>query len=228
MRRFETTVESLLEYIAENDMQLGAALAPERELAAAIGVSRNVLRQAFSILEERGLIYTKQGSGRYLREVPEAALGASSGRSVEQLEVASIADILEVRALLDVEAATLACQRRTLEEAHHLQELAGKLDTWADNLRFHCAIAAATHNFMLERLVREQGTVLGELNQREYYDDDHRRILANEHRQIADAVMSRDESQARVLARRHVTHTRRAIIGTKSHPEPESETMSQA
>ena len=40
----------------------------ERELMEQLGVSRNVLREAFHILEQRGIITSRQGKGRFLRE----------------------------------------------------------------------------------------------------------------------------------------------------------------
>lgn len=64
-RRYERVVDSLLELIESRGLGPGDAMPTERELADLFGVSRNVLRQAFSVLEERGLLSTLQGSGRY-------------------------------------------------------------------------------------------------------------------------------------------------------------------
>lgn len=219
-RKYEGAVERILEYIAKANVRPGQALPPERDFATAIGVSRNVIRQSFSILEERGLIVTRQGSGRYLREVPDRLSAASL--SSNDLEVASIADILETRSLLEVEVAELACERRTLEEAQELRRIAPQLDTWSDNLRFHVAVAAAAHNFMIVRIVRELADLLGDLHQRDYYDspDDRRRMLAAEHVQIAEAIMARDVLAARSLVFEHLQHTRGAVFGTKRAPEP--------
>ena len=47
----------------------------ERELMEQLGVSRNVLREAFHILEQRGIITSQQGKGRFLREIPISQLG---------------------------------------------------------------------------------------------------------------------------------------------------------
>jgi GntR family transcriptional regulator, transcriptional repressor for pyruvate dehydrogenase complex len=218
-RKYEGAVDRVLEYIATTNMRPGQALPPERDFATVIGVSRNVLRQGFSILEERGLIVTRQGSGRYLREVPDRPRATSM--SSTDLEVASIADILEARSLLEVEVAELSCQRRTLAEAQYLRRIAPQLDTWSDNLRFHVAVAASAHNFMLERIVRELASLLGDLHQRDYYDspDDRRRMLAAEHVEIAEAIMARDVLSARKLVLEHLQHTRTAVFATNNPPE---------
>src|SRR4051794_34990140 len=66
-RRYERVVEQILELVESEGLDQGQALPTERELAERFGVSRNVLRQAFGVLEERGLLRSIRGSGRYLR-----------------------------------------------------------------------------------------------------------------------------------------------------------------
>src|ERR1700712_5888528 len=133
-RRFETVVNSILELIEARGLGPGDTLPTERELSEVFGVSRSVLRQAFGILEDRGLINTLRGSGRYLRNTVESD-AVIEGRS--RLEVASIADVLEARMLLESQIVRLACDRRTSEEAQRLTRVAGQLRGWEDNVDFH-------------------------------------------------------------------------------------------
>jgi GntR family transcriptional regulator, transcriptional repressor for pyruvate dehydrogenase complex len=182
----------------------------ERELAELFGVSRNVLRQAFGILEERGLLSTLRGSGRYLREA-RTIHDEQGGRA--QVEIASIADVLEARTLLEVQIAALACERRTNEEAQHLVALSRQLTGWEDNVAFHCAIAACTHNFMLERMVRQQVDLASELHQRDYYDDpDQLERMRLEHQTIATAITARDASAAKEIVRHHLSRTSTLLL----------------
>ena len=208
-RRYETVVEQILQLVEGERLDQGQALPTERELAERFGVSRNVIRQAFGVLEERGLLRSVRGSGRYLRDIGAAtALGPRAAA-----ELASITDLLEARALIEVQVAELACQRRTLTQAEEILQLAGQLNDWEDNLAFHCAIAAATHNFVLERLVREQAELAGELHQREHYaDPEELRRMRAEHVAIAHAIMGRDVDQAGALQREHLYRTRRIVL----------------
>lgn len=223
-RLHETVVDSVLAYIRHHDLQPGQALPTERELARAMKVSRNVLRQGFSVLEERGLIVTRQGAGRFLRDAPAAT---SEPLVADSLEVASIADVLEARIMIEVEVVALACQRRTRAEADELMRLARKLGTWTHNIQFHTAIAAATHNFMLERIVREQAQVLGDLRQREHYrTPESQEVALREHTEIAGAVMSRDEDLARRLMQRHLRATHQAIFGSDG-TKPSGKSLAQ-
>lgn len=211
LRRFETLVDELLDFVEQRGLRPGDALPRERELAEHFRVSRNVLRQAFGILEERGLLRSVRGSGRYLRQTADVDV---THNPRDRVEIASIADVLEARALLEVAVAGLACERRTAEEATDLVAHADRLDVWDDNLIFHCAIAAATHNFMLERLVRRQAQLAGELQQRKHYDDpEELDRMRSEHRAIAAAISARDSELAQTLMRSHLRRTRRLLIG---------------
>lgn len=206
-RLHDTVVDALLQYVENASLKPGEALPPEREFAQTLGVSRNLLRQGFSVLEERGLIVTRQGAGRFLRDTSQPFIGPI--KPAQQLELASIADILEARTLIEVEVIGLACQRRTRDEATELISLAGQLTSWEHNARFHQAIAAATHNFMLERVSLGLAEILGDLHQRDYYNSPD---AAREHMDIALAVMHRDEREARELMRQHLTATKQAIL----------------
>lgn len=207
-RVHEAIVERLLAYIASERLRAGAALPPERKLAESFGASRSSVRAALGVLEQRGLVTAKRGSGHFVRDVG----GAHHGVAPDDLEVASIADVLEVRIFLEQYVAKLACQRRTREEAARLTDLASSLGGWEDNLAFHTAMAAATHNFMLEQLVRQQMELLGQLHQRDHYaGDDQAELFRAEHREIAAAITARDDENAVRLVRNHLGHTRHSL-----------------
>jgi DNA-binding GntR family transcriptional regulator len=57
--------EELAERIESGDIQAGARIATERELADGMGVSRMTVRAALGRLEQRGLINRRQGSGTF-------------------------------------------------------------------------------------------------------------------------------------------------------------------
>jgi GntR family transcriptional regulator, transcriptional repressor for pyruvate dehydrogenase complex len=213
----DRVVARILGLTRELGLEPGQALPTERELAAKFDVSRNVIRQSFDILEERGLIASRRGSGRYLRTVDQDDRSAQS--SPDSLEIASIADILETRSILEEHTVALASQRRTSAELRELARLGAQLETWEDNLNFHVALAAATHNFMLERLVRQQVELSGQLHQREKYDDasELARMRA-EHETIVQAVGSRDADLARRLMHDHLRGTRQTVVGERNEP----------
>ncbi len=69
-------VDTMLERIEQGELTPGDRLAPERALAGDFGVNRRTIRQALEVLERRGLIERRQGSGTFISE-PRMERGAS-------------------------------------------------------------------------------------------------------------------------------------------------------
>lgn len=81
----------LAEAVAEGRLRAGERLAPERELAGSLGVSRMTLRHALSSLERRGLIVRRVGrdGGTFVAE-PKLELTGLAGLS-DQLRALGLA-----------------------------------------------------------------------------------------------------------------------------------------
>jgi DNA-binding GntR family transcriptional regulator len=58
----------LRDRIRSGVLAVGAMLPSETDLRRRHGASRNTVRQAFTLLEREGLIITKQGKGRFVRD----------------------------------------------------------------------------------------------------------------------------------------------------------------
>ena len=59
--------EQILDLIYKGQLKPGQKLLPERELAEALNVSRNSVREAINKLVERNLIENRQGMGTFVR-----------------------------------------------------------------------------------------------------------------------------------------------------------------
>jgi DNA-binding FadR family transcriptional regulator len=210
-RLYEDVVGQVLELISAGELQPGSRLPTERDLAEQVGVSRNVLREAFRVLEERGIILSRAGDGRYVRTL-DPSRPDPTGDAIGQIEVATILDILESREILETSVAMLGCARITPQEVAPLRAAASRNSSWDDNLAFHTTLASVTHNFILERLVRQQIELLRDVHQREHYIRGRRsHDLLEEHREIAEAVIARDAARAQSLMRSHLRHTRESV-----------------
>ncbi|MEL7151646.1 MAG: GntR family transcriptional regulator [Pseudomonadota bacterium] len=90
--------ETLIRDISAGRLRDGERLAPEREMAARMGIAVGTLRKALSELEGRGLVERIQGSGNYVRHRPEAS-GLYAFFRLERLEGGGLptADLLDVR-----------------------------------------------------------------------------------------------------------------------------------
>ena len=69
-------VDTLLERIEQGELAPGDRVGAERSLAKQFGVNRRTIRQALEVLERRGLVERRQGSGTFISE-PRIERGAA-------------------------------------------------------------------------------------------------------------------------------------------------------
>ena len=80
MKKYEQAAAWMEEKIITENMQSGDRMPGEMEMAAALGFSRQTIRQAVGVLERRGLLTSRQGSGIYVTsgDILETVQGRSS------------------------------------------------------------------------------------------------------------------------------------------------------
>ena len=123
---YQEVVNALYQIIDTSNLKPGDQMPAERELMEQLGVSRNVLREAFHILEQRGIITSQQGKGRFLREIPISQLGEDKQEEMSKnLERYSLYEAYEVRQVLETKAMDLIVRNATdsdldeIETAYH-------------------------------------------------------------------------------------------------------------
>ena len=154
-RGFETVQSRVRGFAREAGLAPGDRLPPERQLAQALGVSRNSLREALMALRVAGLIDIQHGSGAYLlRAVDDVVPPIAADLRTQDPLLPSVG---EVRNALEALAARLAAIRRgdsDLEEMvaairqMHEDILAGDSGIAGDR-RFHRAVLTAASNPVL-------------------------------------------------------------------------------
>ena len=143
--------ERLAQVIAERHCSSpGLALPSERRLAAELGASRAMVREALAILRAQGRI---TGGGGHPAVVADALLEPVQPEAVED------AALLEARCVLEGEIAALAAARAGLEGHARLREalrlLWGTeepLSAWRAEAALHRELLSAAGNPALERL----------------------------------------------------------------------------
>lgn len=209
---------SLSQAILRGDVAPGARLPSEEALAAHFGVSRPVVRQALQKLRAQALVASLRGSGSYVQAPPVARArgGVPSG-----VDIRHILHGVELRLVVEPEAAALAALRRSPADLERLQACvdgfaratAAGESTHAHDFGFHEGIARATAN---PRLLQ----VLQALE----YDVDHAvkvwrhlgrlkpamRMLdaVDEHRAILRCIREQDAEGARRAMRSHLEKAR--------------------
>ncbi|MCL2584450.1 MAG: FCD domain-containing protein [Streptosporangiales bacterium] len=197
----------------------GEQLPPEQEFAQQLGVAPMTLREAISVLRERGLVETRRGrhGGTFVRrsldppDEPDTerlrAMTAGALRDIadEQLAITGVA------ARLAAERATPRSVRRILAHVDQLAAAATRGARVTADSRFHIEVAIATRS---ERLVRRevllQSETAGMLWLPHLAASDVAAI-GREHHEIAAAVAAEDAEGAQEAAERHVRSNLRRL-----------------
>jgi GntR family transcriptional repressor for pyruvate dehydrogenase complex len=114
--------DSIYSYIKVNRLQPGDKLPSERDMSNMLQTSRNSVREALRILEDRGLIYVKTGRGVFIKD----PYGENSTLSI-RLDECSIADIQELQNTLEHQAVLNAINRATIDQKQELISIASEM-----------------------------------------------------------------------------------------------------
>ncbi|MFB4314634.1 FadR/GntR family transcriptional regulator [Actinomadura sp. 21ATH] len=161
----EQAARNLRDRIAAGEWPVGSRLPGETTLAAELGVGRSTVREAIRALAGAGLLRTRQGAGVFVVATEPA------GEWAARLRRASVADVYEIRMMIEVRAAELAAARRTdadlaaLDVALAARDAAigGPVEPFVDaDIAVHRAVVAAARNPLLTDLFAEFLPVLRE------------------------------------------------------------------
>jgi GntR family transcriptional repressor for pyruvate dehydrogenase complex len=216
-----TTIE---QRILEGTLKPGDRLPSERELAVELGVSRPSLREAIQKLVARGLLNTRERGGTHVTDRLDAHFTDPWGQMLSGHPDLH-RDMLEFRQMLEGQAAYWAADRctdvdiRLLDEAHAALQaqydgtsLDGSIDA---DLRFHQAIAEASHNMLISHLNASLMKVIhGHIasNHEALHTKPHRwDQLRLQHREIWLAIREHRPDDAARAARTHIEFVRQCM-----------------
>nr|WP_312887060.1 FadR/GntR family transcriptional regulator [Actinocrinis puniceicyclus] len=162
---YELVAEQILELIAQSQLRPGDRMPTENELAARLGTSRTVVREAVKILSAIGRVRAQKGRGLYVAD-DEGMLGSSRwGGFFLPTDLDHVYMLFEFRRVQETAASRLAATRATPAELRAIEAAAelcreghvtgqvALFDRGDDD--FHLGIAAASHNPFLVTAVRE-------------------------------------------------------------------------
>ncbi len=209
--------------IARGEIKPGDKLPSEHALIDAYGVSRTVVREAISSLKAKGMIATRHGVGAFvLQATPSVTLSIKhAGLSV----LGDIMNVLELRIALEVEAAGLAAQRRTLA---HLEAMRSLLDQMAHSTQqgedgiaqdrgFHLELLHAAGNPHFSALLEPLGELAIPRASLDLFAQDgvartiYLQCIGLEHENIYRAIHDQDIKAARTAMRQHLSNSRERL-----------------
>jgi len=209
----ELAYDRLLDMLLSGQLRSGSPL-QERRLAEALKISRTPVREALRQLETEGLVMRQMGR---LMTVP-------------QISTQDYIEILNVRKLLEVEAAGLAAGKISKSAAEEMRKAVWDLMEeedpsparhWQVDDLVHFTIAEAANNKLLTMMIRDLRRRTHVFNTRRI--PSRRRPGALEHLALIDALAAGDADKSRRLMAEHLDNVKSAIIA-QVHPTPSRET----
>jgi len=225
VRLYESVTEQIIQLIKSNELKPGDKLPPERELADKFSISRASLREAFRVLESRGLIKSTPGGGRFIREINKDTL-IDTENVILNLEKSSLLELLEAREIFEVKIVELAVERATIEDVREIEANFYKMCRGVEkedvdtedaektelDTEFHLAIARASRNFVFINIMRLHFELLKNIRNKTWQIPGRQEDNQKEHLAIFRAVKEHDSKKAAKAMLNHLRNIKKVII----------------
>ncbi len=219
----ETTLREMMDWLKQGTFKPGSKLPSQNELVERLGVSRTGLREALQAMAALNLIEIRPGLGCFVKRVSAEYIVNADVLAV-LLEKEAILEVVEARKILEAGIAALAAERATeqdfwlMEDALSRIEKAIERDEGVARLtpEFHYAIAKATHNCVLQKLVRSFNQLMikgGELMESGAEDlAEFKQHELQSHRLLYEVIRGRDPQKATRAMMEHIEYSQALMV----------------
>ena len=207
---YEVIMEQIKDIVKKGELKSGDRLPSERELADKLEVSRTSVREALKALTMLGLIESKHGEGNFIRSNFEDSL-------LEPLSILFLLigskneDIIELRRILEPEAAALAAENITESELRELKEIMEELNNSLDgeisaelDKKFHYKIAQASRNHLISTIMFSISSLIEKYIDSSHIHDMNKQVVKIQHEEIYMALESQDPKRASECVKKHL------------------------
>ena len=218
-RRYEQVAEQIQQLIAQGVLKPGDKLPAERELAAQFGVGRSSLRDAIRTLEANGLVESRHGAGTVIRDLSTESLVVPLARAlVRKREM--VAELLDVRRMIEPALAARAAQNATREEIAALETILARQeakigrgeDAIDEDSAFHDAVARAARNGVVLKVLDVLMDLLRESRERSLQVPGRVERSYAGHQRIFRAIKRRDPEGAEAAVKQHLKEIEEIVM----------------
>lgn len=212
----DKAIARIRELIQAGEFQPGSRLPPEARLAAQLGLSRNLLREAVKALALARVLEIRRGDGTFVTSLEPGVLLEGVGSAADLLRGDTLLELTEVRRLFEPVATGLAATRISTAELADVERHLAAMRAARDDVEllnkhdaaFHRAAIAATGNRTLATLLEgiSSRTVRARVWRGMVDGNAAERTLA-EHEAIYQALAAGDAALAQAAALMHVSMT---------------------
>ncbi|MFA7553847.1 MAG: FCD domain-containing protein [Spongiibacteraceae bacterium] len=222
---YQRVARRLEALILDGTLAPGSKIPSERQLAEKLKLSRPLIREALKELRGRGIIETLHGQGSFVAEIVPAASDNNALTHLFKDHTRTLYDLLEVREVLEGQAAYFAATRATTKDLYRISKTFNAMDVSTThgesqvNARqdhdFHRAISEASHNPVLVHTLQSLSqlvlnSVLASVNNL-YHRPEQKEKIIDHHRQIYNAIIQRQSDQAKQAAMEHIRAVRNSL-----------------
>ena len=207
---YEVIMEEIKDIVKKGELKSGEKLPSERELADKLEVSRTSVREALKALTMLGLIESKHGEGNFIKSNFENSL-------LEPLSIVFLLigskneDIIELRRIIEPEAAGLAAKNITESELRDLKEIMKEVNNSLDaeicaqlDKKFHYKIAQASGNHLISTIMFSISSLIEKYIDSSRIHNINKKVVKLQHEEIYKALESRDSKKASEYVKKHL------------------------
>ena len=204
-------ISEIKKLINHKNLEPGEKLPSERLLAERLGVTRGSIRNAIQKLEYYGLLKSMPQSGTFVSDLERTALNGMIDQ-ILTLPTPDFKSLVETRIFLELKIVKFAAARHSEEDMaeieqaqlnYRLKTLAGE-DSVAEDLLFHLAIAKASHNASLNRLMLSITPQIITNFEKYHVCKNNTAISAiEEHEEVAKAIRTKNTELAEAKMKEH-------------------------
>lgn len=211
----DRVASALEERIIDGTFAIDERLPIESELQGQFGVSRTVVRDALRMLEVRGLVEIRQGSGTTVKSFPGDAYSSAVATMLLRSQL-TIGDIFMARAALESQLAVVAARNHTPKLLDRVvaafERFKGAVQDQAEpsvivigHIDFHSELLRATNLPALEVLLQpiQEMMAATSVGPQGLSPRDSATWRLGAHRAILDAVAARDEERVSAACEKH-------------------------
>lgn len=210
----EVTVQRILHWICEGKLQESQLFPSQSQLAEWFGVSRTVIREATQVLISKGVLNVQHGKRTVIRPPSYEHISESVNLTFRRKGI-SVLDVLELRKVIEVEAAALAAERAAAEDTkamseaiHHMERNIEHETGYVDaDVAFHNALFKASRQPAFELVLFSLNDYLITSRKISYQGLIRTKRALEEHKIILQYIIDRDSENARLAMRKHLDET---------------------
>jgi len=216
---YEEVAAQLERLMLDGAFRPGDKLPPERELAEKFGVSRSTVREAIRSLELKGFVEPRPGEGTLvLTPSLDSLLNPLASVLGQKREL--VAELLDVRMMIEPPLAARAAQHAEVEDVRHLEQILERHRERVtrqevaieEDSEFHYTIARAAKNSVILKVLDMMMDILRESREQSLQVEGRRERSLAGHRRIFNAIKRHDAVAAEAAMRQHLEEIQTIVL----------------